>query len=62
MPERGIFYESVTIWKTSTGKHANKLVPQDDGNLVLRNDYNKTISETETTGECPAGLKQFALF
>ena len=62
MPESGIFYESVTIWKASTGRHANKLVLQDDGNLVLRNDYNKTIWETKTTGECPAGLKQFALF
>ena len=58
----GPFYESVAIWKASTGGHANKLVLQDDGNLVLRNDYNKILWETKTTGACPAGLEQFILF
>ena len=51
------FYKSVVIWNASTGGHANKLVLQDDGNLVLRNDYNKIIWETNTTGACPAGLE-----
>ena len=55
-------YKSVAIWNASTGGHANKLVLQDDGNLVLRNDYNKIIWETNTTGACPAGLEQFILF
>ena len=56
------FYESVVIWNASTGGHANKLVLQDDGNLVLRNDYNKIIWETKTTGACPGGLEHFILF
>ena len=56
------FYKSVVIWNASTGGHANKLVLQDDGNLVLRNDYNKIVWETNTTGVCPAGLEQFILF
>ena len=62
VPVPGLFYESVAIWKASTGGHANKLVLQDDGNLVLRNDYNKILWETKTTGACPAGLEQFILF
>ena len=61
-PVLDLFYESVTIWNASTGGHANKLVLQDDGNLVLRNYYNKTMWETKTTGACPAGLEQFILF
>ena len=55
------FYKSVAIWDASTGGYANKLVLQDDGNLVLRNDYNKTIWETKTAGVCPTGLEQFIL-
>ena len=57
------FYKSVAIWNSSTGGHANKLVLQDDGNLVLLNDCNNgtivTIWETKTTGACPAGLEHF---
>ena len=58
-----LYYESVAIWNSSTGGHANKLVLQDDGNLVLLNDCNNgtivTIWETKTTGACPAGLEHF---
>ena len=57
-PASDLFYESVAIWNASTGEHANKLVLQDDGNLVLRNDYNITMWETKTTGACPGGLEQ----
>ena len=56
------FYKSIAFWNSSTGKYANKLVLQNNGNLVLRNDYNKTMWETNTTGACPAGLEQFTLF
>ena len=54
-------YKSVTIWKAGTGGRASKLVLKDDGNLVLINGCNKTLWETKTTGECPAGLEQFVL-
>ena len=56
------FYKSVAIWNSSTGARANKLVLQDDGNLVLCNDYNKTIWQTDTNGACSAGLEQFFLY
>ena len=56
------FYKSIALWNASTGRHANKLVLQNNGNLVLRNDYNETMWETNTTGACPAGLEQFILF
>ena len=56
------FYKSVALWNASTGRHANRLVLQNDGNLVLCNDYNETRWETNTTGACPAGLEQFTLF
>ena len=52
------FYKSVTIWKISAGGYANKLVLQNDGNLVLTNGCNKTVWETNTTGACPSRLKQ----
>ena len=55
-------YKSIAFWNASTGRHANKLVLQNSGNLVLLNDYNKTLWETNTTGACPAGLEQFILF
>ena len=55
-------YKSIAFWNASTGRHANKLVLQNSGNLVLLNDYNKTMWETNTTGACPAGLEQFILF
>ena len=55
-------YKSVTIWNASTEEHAKKLFLQDDGNLVLSNDNNKTIWETKTSGACPKGLEQFILF
>ena len=51
------FYKSVTIWKADAGGRANKLVLQDDGNLVLTNGCNKTLWDTNTAGECPAGLE-----
>ena len=54
-------YKSVTIWNASTEGHAKKLFLQDDGNLVLSNDNNKTIWETKTSGACPKGLEQFIL-
>ena len=56
-----LFYKSVVIWNASTGGYANKLVLQDDGNLVLSNGYNKTMWETKTSGACPAGLEHFLL-
>ena len=56
------FYKSVALWNASTGRYANKLVLQNNGNLVLRNDYNETMWETNTTGVCPAGLEQFISF
>ena len=56
------FYKSIAIWNASTGRYANKLVLQNNGNLVLRNDYNETMWETNTTGVCPAGLEQFISF
>ena len=52
-----IFYKSVTLWKAGTGARANKLVLQDNGNLVLTNGCNKTVWETKTAGTCPAGLE-----
>ena len=55
-------YKSVAIWNASTDGHAKKLFLQDDGNLVLSNDNNKTIWETKTSGACPKGLEQFLLF
>ena len=58
-PAGNRFYKSVAIWNSSTGGRANKLVLQDDGNLVLCNDYNKTIWQTNTNGACSAGLEQF---
>ena len=57
-----IFYKSVTIWKAGTQGRASKLVLQDDGNLVLTNGCNKTLWETKTAGECPAGLEQSVLY
>ena len=56
------FYKSVTIWKAGAGGRASKLVLQDDGNLVLINGCNKTLWDTKTTGECPAGLEQSVLY
>ena len=57
-----LFYKSVVIWNATAGRYPNKLVLQDDGNLVLSNDHNKIMWETNTSGACPAGLKQFILF
>ena len=51
------FYKSVIIWKAGTRGRANKLVLQDNGNLVLINAWNETLWETETAGECPEGLE-----
>ena len=56
-----LFYKSVVIWNASTGGYTNKLVLQDDGNLVLSNGNNKTMWETKTSGACPAGLEHFLL-
>ena len=56
------FYKSIVLWNASTRRYANKLVLQNNGNLVLRNDYNETMWETNTTGVCPAGLEQFISF
>ena len=56
------FYKSVTIWKAGAGGRANKLVLQDDGNLVLTNGCNKTLWNTKTAGKCPAGLDQSVLY
>ena len=56
-----LFYKSVVIWNASTGGYTNKLVLQDDGNLVLSNGDNKTMWETKTSGACPAGLEHFLL-
>ena len=53
---KNMFYTSVTIWKAGTEGRANKLVLQDNGNLVLKNGCNKTIWETKTNGACPPGL------
>ena len=52
-----IFYKSVTLWKAGAEGHANKLVLQNNGNLVLTNGCNKTVWETKTAGACPAGLE-----
>ena len=52
-----VFYKSVALWKAGTGGRANKLVLQDNGNLVLTNGCNKTVWETKTVGACPAGLE-----
>ena len=60
-PQMNLFYKSVVIWNASTGGYTNKLVLQDDGNLVLSNGYNKTMWETKTSGACPAGLEHFLL-
>ena len=54
---RQIFYKSVTLWKAGTEGRANKLILQDNGNLVLINGCNKTVWETKTAGACPAGLE-----
>ena len=51
------FYKSVTLWKAGAEGRANKLVLQDNGNLVLTNGCNKTVWETKTAGACPAGLE-----
>ena len=51
------FYKSVIIWKAGTRGRANKLVLQDNGNLVLINACSETLWETETAGECPEGLE-----
>ena len=56
-----LLYKSVVIWNASTGGYANKIVLQEDGNLVLSNGYNKTMWETKTSGACPAGLEHFLL-
>ena len=56
-----LLYKSVVIWNASTGGYANKIVLQDDGNLVLSNGYNKTMWETKTSGACPVGLEHFLL-
>ena len=50
-------YKSGIIWKAGTKGRANKLVLQDNGNLVLINECNETLWETETAGECPEGLE-----
>ena len=55
-------HKSLTIWNASTEEHVKKLFLQDDGNLVLSNDNNKTMWETKTSGACPKGLEQFFLF
>ena len=60
-PPINLFYKSVVIWNASTGGYTNKLVLQDDGNLVLSNGDNKTMWETKTSGACPAGLENFLL-
>ena len=52
-----IFYKSVTLWKAGAEGRANKLVLQNNGNLVLTNGCNKTVWETKTAGACPAGLE-----
>ena len=57
-----VLHKSVTLWNASTDGHAKKLFLQDDGNLVLSNDNNKTMWETKTSGACPKGLEQFILF
>ena len=51
------FFKSAIIWKAGTRGRANKLVLQDNGNLVLINACNETLWETETAGECPEGLE-----
>ena len=51
------FFKSAIIWKAVTRGRANKLVLQDNGNLVLINACNETLWETETAGECPEGLE-----
>ena len=60
-PPINLFYKSVVIWNASTGGYTNKLVLQDNGNLVLSNGDNKTMWETKTSGACPAGLEHFLL-
>ena len=50
-------HKSVIIWKADTRGRANKLVLQDNGNLVLINECNETLWNTETAGECPEGLE-----
>ena len=60
-PPINLFYKSVVIWNASTGGYTNKLVLQDNGNLVLSNGDNKTMWETKTSGACPAGLEHFFL-
>ena len=51
------FFKSVIIWKAGTRGRANKLVLQDNGNLVLINACSETLWETKTAGECPEGLE-----
>ena len=53
-----VFYKSATIWNASTVDRAKKLFLQDDGNLVLSDDNNKTTWETKTSGACPTGLEE----
>ena len=55
------FYKSVPLWNANTGRQANKLVLQDDGNLVLSNDYDEIMWHANTSGACHAGLKQLIL-
>ena len=50
-------HKSVIIWKAGSRGRANKLVLQDNGNLVLINECKETLWETETAGECPEGLE-----
>ena len=52
-----VLYESVIVWKASNRGRANKLVLQDNSNLVLINECIETLWESETAGECPEGLE-----
>ena len=51
------FFKSAIVWKAGIRGRANKLVLQDNGNLVLINACNETLWETETAGKCPEGLE-----
>ena len=57
-----MFYKSATIWNARTVDRAKTLFLQDDGNLVLSDDNNKTMWETKTSGAGPTGLEEFSLF
>ena len=61
-PFSHLFYKSVVISNATAGRYPNKVVLQDDGNLVLSNGHNKIMWETNTSGACPASLKEFILF